>query len=100
MRGGSREGAGRPKGSQNHLTMEAKEAIALAAEALGGHERLVTWAKEDPTNERMFWGSIYTKLVAQSVKHSGDPDGGPIEIREILIRGVDAADDRPSPEGA
>lgn len=99
MRGGAREGAGRPKGSQNKLTMEAKEAIALAANDLGGHERLVAWVKEDPANERAFWTIIYTKLVAQSFKHSGDADGDPIEFREIPIRAIDALTAGSTPEG-
>jgi hypothetical protein len=45
------------------MTTTAKEAIALAAEKLGGVDRLVTWAQEDPLNERAFWSSIYPKLL-------------------------------------
>jgi hypothetical protein len=54
---------GRPKGAVNKTTVAAKEAIALAADQLGGTERLVAWAKEDPANERVFWGTIYPKLL-------------------------------------
>jgi hypothetical protein len=43
--------------------MAAKEAIALAAEGLGGTERLIAWAQEDPLNERAFWATIYPKLI-------------------------------------
>lgn len=53
-------------------TLAAKEAIALAAEKLGGTERLVAWVQEDPANERVFWGTIYPKLLPVQV--SGDPD--------------------------
>lgn len=56
-------GPGRPKGIPNKTTRTAKEAIAAAAEALGGAERLTAWALEDPSNERVFWGSIYPKLL-------------------------------------
>lgn len=60
-RGGSR------KGKVNKTTQLAKEAIALAAEGLGGTDRLIEWAQEDPLNERAFWTSIYTKLLPLQV---------------------------------
>lgn len=56
-------GKGRPKGVPNKTTTTAKEAIALAAQGLGGAERMIVWAKEDPLNERAFWSSIYPKLI-------------------------------------
>lgn len=62
---------GKPKGAVSKTTKTAKEAIALAAEGLGGADRLVAWAKEDPLNERVFWGNIYPKLLPLQV--SGDP---------------------------
>lgn len=65
-------GKGRPKGSLNKTTATAKEAIALAAEGLGGTDRLIAWAQEDPLNERVFWGQIYPKLLPLQVQ--GDPD--------------------------
>lgn len=63
---------GKPKGATNKTTRAAKEAIALAAEGLGGVDRLIAWAKEDPTNERTFWGSIYPKLIPVTL--AGDED--------------------------
>lgn len=65
-------GPGRKKGVPNRTTTAAKEAIALAAEGLGGTQRLVEWAKEDPLNERAFWATIYPKLIP--VQLAGDPD--------------------------
>lgn len=56
-------GIGRKAGIPNKTTMAAKEAIALAAEGLGGTDRLIAWAQEDPLNERAFWSSIYPKLI-------------------------------------
>jgi hypothetical protein len=58
---------GKPKGAVNKTTMLAKEAIAAAAEGLGGTDRLIAWAQEDPANERVFWGQIYTKLLPLQV---------------------------------
>lgn len=63
----SRRGKGRPKGSPNRVAKEAKEAIAEAAEGLGGSQRLMDWAKESPENEKVFWQTIYPKLVGVSV---------------------------------
>lgn len=63
---------GKPKGALSKTTKTAKEAIALAAEGLGGVNRLVDWAKEDPANERAFWASIYPKLIP--VQIAGDDD--------------------------
>lgn len=69
---GQKPGPGRPKGVPNKTTQTAKEAIALAAEGLGGTERLIAWAQEDPLNERAFWSSIYPKLLPLQV--AGDPE--------------------------
>lgn len=55
--------AGRPKGIPNKITAEAKQVIAQAAEGLGGVERLIAWAKEDPDNETKFWATIYPRLI-------------------------------------
>jgi hypothetical protein len=63
---------GKPKGALSKTTKTAKEAIALAADGLGGVDRLVAWAKEDPLNERSFWSSIYPRLLPVQV--SGDAD--------------------------
>lgn len=70
-------GMGRVKGSLNKTTKLAKEAIASAAEALGGAERLADWAQEEPANERIFWGTIYPKLLPLQVTGGG---GGPLQI--------------------
>ena len=75
-------GPGRKKGVPNKLTMTAKEAIALAADKLGGAERLVAWAQEDPLNERAFWASIYPKLLPLQVTGDG---GGPIQVARIEL---------------
>lgn len=62
---------GRQKGSLNKITTTAKDAIAAAAESLGGTDRLVLWVKEDPSNEKVFWGTIYPKLLPLQVNGSG-----------------------------
>jgi hypothetical protein len=67
---------GKPKGAVAKTTKTAKEAIALAAEGLGGADRLIAWAQEDPLNERAFWSSIYPKLLPLQVTGEG---GGPLQ---------------------
>ncbi len=58
----------------------AREAIEQAAEGLGGAERLAAWAKEDKANERVFWSTIYPKLLPLQL--TGE-HGGPIQHQEI-----------------
>ena len=62
-----KSGPGRPKGSVNKVGAAAKDVIAKAAEELGGVDRLVAWAQEDPANERAFWATIYPKLIPLQV---------------------------------
>jgi hypothetical protein len=71
---------GRVKGSINKLHRNAKEAIEAAAQKLGGAERLYAWAKEDPANERLFWGSIYPKLLPHVV--TGQLTIDPLKVRD------------------
>lgn len=68
---------GRKPGVGNKTTREAKAVIAEAAEGLGGADRLLTWAKEAPENEKAFWATIYPKLLPLTV--AGDPNN-PMEI--------------------
>lgn len=71
---------GKPKGAVTKTGKSAKEAIAIAAEGLGGAPRLVAWAKEDPQNERVFWGTIYPKLLPLQVSGEG---GGPLVVEIV-----------------
>lgn len=65
---------GKPKGAKSHTTRTALEAIALAAEGLGGAARLQAWAKESPDNEKAFWTTVYPKLLPLQVSGvGGDP---------------------------
>jgi len=71
---------GRAKGTPNKVTRSVKDAIAYAAEGLGGADRLIAWAKEDAANERAFWSNIYPKLLPLTL--AGDANN-PIAITEI-----------------
>jgi len=82
-----RAGMGRPKGALNKTTTAAKDAIALAFEGLGGTQRLIDWAKEEPENERAFWTSIYPKLLPLQL--TGDANN-PLHITNITRVIVDS----------
>ena len=69
-------GPGRPKGSQNKSTQAAKLLIQAVADRLGGADRMLAWAQEDPANERAFWTSVYPKLLP--VQLQGDKEN-PLE---------------------
>jgi hypothetical protein len=78
---------GRPLGARNKTTLAAKEAIEAAAARLGGITRLVAWAKENPLNERVFWGTIYPKLLPLQV---AGPSGQASTVRRLIIELDDA----------
>jgi len=79
-RGPRPAGAGRKAGTPNRTTQAAKDAIAWAAEQIGGQERLAAWIKEDPANQRLFWSQIYPKLLPLQV--TGEA-GGPMIIEVV-----------------
>ena len=79
-------GKGRPKGALNKTTRIAKEAIAYAAQGLGGADRLVAWAKEDGKNEAAFWTSIYPRLLPLEV--NADVSATISEVRHRIIDGA------------
>lgn len=88
-KGEKRPGQGRPKGAVNKTTQAAKDAIAIAAERLGGADRLVEWAQSDPANERVFWGTIYPKLLPLQVAGEG---GGPLTVQVLRFADHNAAE--------
>lgn len=73
------------KGSAGRRLKTAREAIAEAAETIGGARRLAEWTKEDPANERAFWTTIYPKLLPLQVAGTDDPDGNPTAIRINIV---------------
>lgn len=65
--------AGRPKGSQNKVTLSVKQALTDAFDCLGGVTALVRWARLNQTDFYKLW----TRLLPLQI--SG-PDGGPIQV--------------------
>jgi hypothetical protein len=63
FRPGRKKTGGRRAGALNKNTITVKDTIAMAAENIGGVDRLVTWINESPTNERLFWTQMYLRLL-------------------------------------
>ena len=55
---GRKKTGGRRAGALNKNTVTVKDTIAMAAERIGGVDRLVTWI-----NERLFWTQMYLRLL-------------------------------------
>ena len=86
--GGKRKG--RPKGSPNKLTQSVRDAIAQAAEGLGGVAGLIEWAKADEKNKAAFWTKLYPKLLPLQV--AGDPANPLTHVHRMERLIVDPAD--------
>ncbi len=76
---------GRPKGTPNKVTATVKEMFIGAAEGMGGMNRLVAWAKEDPANERVFWGLV-ARLIPIDVAAKVDEDLTIHITREVITK--------------
>jgi hypothetical protein len=63
FRPGRKKTGGRKRGVRNTMTIAVKDVIAMAADLIGGVNRLVGWIEQSPINERLFWTQIYTKLL-------------------------------------
>lgn len=79
-----RKTGGRRPGSPNKLTSDVREAILKVADDLGGPERMLSWARECPENERTFWAHIYPKLIPRDMT---------IGVSKIALESLIAGDD-------
>lgn len=65
---------GRPLGSQNKVTRNAKEMLEMAADQLGGLQALVAWGRAHPD---AFW-PVWAKLLPKNVDMTSG--GKPINL--------------------
>lgn len=56
----------------NKTTATAKAVIEAVAASLGGAERMTAWAQEAPENERVFWSTIFPRLLPLQVNGPGE----------------------------
>jgi hypothetical protein len=75
---------GRAKGVLNKRTVEVRDVLMAAAREIGGLARLVAWIKEDALNERLFWATMYLRLLPLQVMGSGPH--GELELNVRLTR--------------
>lgn len=79
----TRAGLGRPKGSPNKVNASMKQAIAEAFEQLGGTQRMVQWAQEDPKHLTEFY-KLAARLIPVETQVTGS-NGGPIQtVLEVV----------------
>lgn len=67
-------GKGRVKGVPNKVTTLAKRAIAEAFDELGGKAALVEWAKLNDDNMKVFYATIWPKIIPLQVEADGTID--------------------------
>lgn len=68
-------GPGRPKGMANKVTVQAKEALQMAFDGIGGVKALTKWANDEKNKGAFF--HLYTKLLPIQITGDG---GGPVKI--------------------
>jgi len=74
---------GRPKGSQNKVTVALKEAILQAGEIAGGEEGLVGYLSRLAVENSSAYAGLLGKILP-SVLRTDESDGGPVtEIRFV-----------------
>lgn len=74
-------GKGRPKGVPNKNTILARQAIAQAFDELGGTEGLVRWVKADEDNMKVFYATIWPKIIPVQTEITGK-DGEAIQFEQ------------------
>jgi hypothetical protein len=65
-------GPSRKKGVPNKITSEAKHAIALAFEGIGGVPALIKWAQTNTRTRSIFYSQLYAKLIPLNVQADVD----------------------------
>jgi hypothetical protein len=82
-------GPGRPKGSPNKLTRQAKIVLQQAFEELGGVERLVEWASKSQRHYGEFL-RLWARLLPREVRGGPSVDEERFEVLEAAKRRADA----------
>jgi len=78
---------GRPKGSQNKVTVALKEAILRAGEEVGGKEGLVGYLKRLAVENSSAYAGLLAKILPHQLAMDAQTDGGAatITFRRIIV---------------
>lgn len=68
--GTGKPGPGRPKGSKDKLTRDAKQAFQYAFDKLGGADKLADWAQDNTTD----FYKLFARMIPVDNRHS-DAEG-------------------------
>lgn len=74
-----RKYGGRAPGTPNRITSDVRNMIQDVIAGLGGAQRMIEWAREDPANERAFWSQVMPKVLPKEVNVGGQSDN-PLNI--------------------
>lgn len=74
-------GPGRPKGAQNKVTLEVKQALSWCFEEMGGRKKLLKWAKENPT---IFYTKMYIQMLPMTIQGKIDATVNDGDERKLL----------------
>jgi hypothetical protein len=100
-KGGKMPGAGRPKGSVNKTTADAKAAIERVYAAIGGDTSFEEWAKE---NKSIFYQHLFKALLPKdintTIRHVTDADQLSDDQLAYIATGAggDIAEAEPAPD--
>ena len=77
---------GRPKGSQNKVTVALKEAILQAGENVGGEKGLIGYLERLAVENSSAYAGLLAKILPSTLAAS-DSDGGDVQItfRRIIV---------------
>lgn len=85
--------AAKPGDPAKAFTADAKVAIQMAFEGIGGMSRLIEWAN-NPANISQFYTQIWSKIIPKDIKQeiSGE-NGGPVKMSISWMADTSNAED-------
>lgn len=73
------------------FTGDAKVAVQMAFEGIGGVPELIRWAS-NPANQSQFYTQIWSKIIPKDIKQElGGEGGGPVKLSISWMSGIEDA---------
>ena len=85
IRGRSRAGAKAAAASSAKAPIVARDAIAMAFEAIGGVAAFAEWIKASEDNRKTFYTNLYPKIVALQPAEEPEAPATIHEIRRTIV---------------